>query len=198
MGDIRIISGVHGSRRIKAPDSIARPTTDRVRESLFSSLVSMRGGLEDARILDAYAGSGALALEAMSRGAQFACLIERDMKALKVVCENVATLGYDQSEVQVISADSLDVASLEARLAPSSPFDLIFLDAPYAYASYDVLQPIAHLRSKGIIAADALISYEHDSGTDPSETLTGSGIPFDIVKSKKFGKTTISILRSSS
>ena len=85
MGDIRIIAGIHGSRRIKAPASAARPTTDRVRESLFSSLGSLRGGFEGARVLDAFAGSGALGLEALSRGAACACFVESDAKALRKI-----------------------------------------------------------------------------------------------------------------
>ena len=91
---MRIIAGEHRGRVLKAPKGDGtRPTTDRVRESLMSMLASARGGFEGAVVLDAFAGSGALALEALSRGADRACLVERDGAAAKVVEANARLLG---------------------------------------------------------------------------------------------------------
>ncbi|WP_165060604.1 16S rRNA (guanine(966)-N(2))-methyltransferase RsmD [Adlercreutzia sp. ZJ154] len=194
MGDIRIIAGIHGSRRIKAPDSVARPTTDRVRESLFSSIVSLRDGLDGVRVLDAYAGSGALGLEAMSRGAAFACFVEQDFKAIKIVQGNAESLGYGASDVCTVQANSLNAANLESKLSGLGLFDVVFLDPPYAYNAHDVLEPIVTLVNRGIIAKDALITYEHDASVNLETVLQMLNIPLVSIKRKKFGKIAVDIL----
>ncbi len=193
MGDIRIIAGIHGSRRIKAPASAARPTTDRVRESLFSSLGSLRGGFEGARVLDAFAGSGALGLEALSRGAACACFVESDAKALRTVRANMQLLGYDQPVARAAQADSLDAAQLAVKTAACGPFDLVLLDAPYAYAAEDVLRSIAALCERGIVAEDAIIAYEHAAGALVEPAV--EALPFELVKEKAFGTCVIALLR---
>ena len=126
---MRIIAGQVRGRTLAAPKGDGtRPTTDRVRESLMSAVFSQRGGFEDAVVLDAFAGSGALGLEALSRGAARAVFYECAPEAAKVVQKNVANLGLEPARVTVTRADVIERAPQFAR----PPFDLIFLDPPYA------------------------------------------------------------------
>src|ERR1051326_3721338 len=114
---MRIIAGDWRGRPIEAPPGRAtRPTADRVRETLFSMLVSRLGTFEDLRVADLFAGSGALGFEALSRGATFACFVENDSRAAAAIRTNAATLGAE-AEVRVLSGSAL-------ALARSEPFDL--------------------------------------------------------------------------
>ena len=125
---MRIIAGEWRGRPIEAPaGSLTRPTANRVRESLFSMLASRLGSFEELRVADLFAGSGALGLEALSRGAEFALFVERDTEAARVLKRNVQSLGAAQ-RVRILSG------SAEA-LPPCEPFDLIFADPPYTEGS---------------------------------------------------------------
>lgn len=121
---MRIIAGQWRGRPLVAPKGeVTRPTADRTRETLFSMLVSRLGSFEGLRVADLYAGSGALAFEALSRGAERAVLVENDRAALDAIGKNAAKLGAAAAiEVRAMSA---------ARLPRQSPFDLIFADPPY-------------------------------------------------------------------
>lgn len=121
---MRIVAGKWRARKLIAPPGNAtRPTADRVREALFSMLASRLGGFDDLRVADLYAGSGALGLEALSRGSSHATFIETDRVAAKAIEANVMALGAkDQTEIRTVSA---------AALPPGGPFDLIFADPPY-------------------------------------------------------------------
>lgn len=121
---MRIISGEWRGRNLVVPEAMAtRPTADRVRESLFSMLTSRLGSFEDLRVADLYSGSGALGLEALSRGAAFACFVEQDRAALAAIRKNIDSLGAgDRSRILARSAEALP---------PSEPFDLLFADPPY-------------------------------------------------------------------
>jgi 16S rRNA (guanine966-N2)-methyltransferase len=121
---MRIVSGQWRGRPLVAPKGqLTRPTADRTRETLFSMLVSRIGSFEGLRVADLYAGSGALAFEALSRGAAHAVLIENDRAALDAINANAAKLGAIGSiELRAMSA---------ARLPRQAPFDLVFADPPY-------------------------------------------------------------------
>jgi 16S rRNA (guanine966-N2)-methyltransferase len=121
---VRIISGQWRGRPLLAPKGeLTRPTADRTRETLFSMLVSRLGSFEGLRVADLYAGSGALAFEALSRGAAKAVLVENDRAALDAINANAAKLGAAALiELRAMSA---------ARLPRQAPFDLIFADPPY-------------------------------------------------------------------
>ena len=125
---MRIIAGRWRGRPLVAPEGMAtRPTADRVRETLFSMLTSRLGSLDDLRVADLYAGSGALGLEALSRGASFACFVDQDPRAVEAIRANVAKLGAtDLSRV---------LARSVGALPPEKPFDLLFADAPYEAGS---------------------------------------------------------------
>jgi 16S rRNA (guanine966-N2)-methyltransferase len=125
---LRIIAGEWRGRKLATPDGgSTRPTADRVRETLFSMLGSRLGSFEDLRVADLYAGSGALGLEALSRGAAFAYFVDQDPRAIAAIRANVASLGAD---------DRGQVLPRSAEILPSErPFDLIFADPPYAPGS---------------------------------------------------------------
>ena len=161
---MRIIAGQFRGRTLAAPKGDGtRPTTDRVRESLMSAVFSQRGGFEDAVVLDAFAGSGALGLEALSRGAARAVFYECAPEAAKVVQKNVANLGLEPARATVTRADVIERAPQFAR----PPFDLIFLDPPYAYDAMAVLGMAAGLVERGVAAPDAIVVYEHSlAGND--------------------------------
>jgi 16S rRNA (guanine966-N2)-methyltransferase len=125
---MRIIAGAWRGRPIEAPAGAStRPTADRVRETLFSMLASRLGSFEDLRVADLFAGSGALGLEALSRGAASATLVELDSAAAAAIRRNVEKLGAS-ARVRVIGGSAL-------ALPRSEPFDLMFADPPYAPGS---------------------------------------------------------------
>jgi 16S rRNA (guanine966-N2)-methyltransferase len=126
---VRVIAGEHRGRRLVAPPGRdTRPTSDRVREALFSIL----GPLDGARVLDLYAGSGALAIEALSRGARSAVLVERDRRAVAALRANLDALGVAEPEAQVVAAPAR--AALKNARAAGDTYDLVFVDPPYRSA----------------------------------------------------------------
>lgn len=189
---MRIIAGEFRGRRLDAPKGDGtRPTTDRVRESLMSAVHSARGGFDDARVLDAFAGSGALGMEALSRGAASAVLCERDRGAADVVERNLRTLGLGRDRARLVRGDVL-----KRPLAPMAgkPFDLVFLDPPYALAPAEVFGLIARLDEAGSLASDVIVSYEHDGADDaPVEALAAES-GWAIASHRRFGDTAIDLL----
>jgi 16S rRNA (guanine966-N2)-methyltransferase len=122
---MRIIAGEWRGRPLRTAEGMAtRPTADRVRETLFSMLASRLGSFQGLRVADLYAGSGALGLEALSRGAAFSCFVEQDPRALAAIRANVDALGArERTRIVARSANALP---------PEPPFDLIFADPPYS------------------------------------------------------------------
>ena len=187
---MRIVAGDLRGRAISAPEGEGtRPTTDRVREALFSSLYSLRGGFEGAVVLDAFAGSGALGIEALSRGAAFAAFVERDQKAAKVLERNISSCGLDAGRVAVVRRDVMNGLPKVA----SQAFDLVFLDPPYAYDPNGVLAAISDLAEGGMVAEGAIIVYEHalKSADEVHSALQAAGC--EVRPSKKYGKTGVTI-----
>jgi 16S rRNA (guanine966-N2)-methyltransferase len=126
---MRIVAGRYGGRRLVAPKGdLTRPTADRVREAVFSAL----GPLDEARALDLYAGSGALGLEALSRGAAHVLFVERDRRALDALRRNLATLQVAETDVEVRPGDAR--GALRTARARGEHYDLVFLDPPYRLA----------------------------------------------------------------
>jgi 16S rRNA (guanine(966)-N(2))-methyltransferase RsmD len=124
---VRVVAGAHGGRRLVAPPGDAtRPTSDRVREALFSIL----GSVEGARVLDLFAGSGALGIEALSRGAAAAVFVDRAPRAIAAVRANLEALGI-AADVRRMEAR----AALRAASAQADTYDLVFLDPPYRQAA---------------------------------------------------------------
>jgi 16S rRNA (guanine966-N2)-methyltransferase len=126
---VRVIAGELGGRRLRAPSGrVTRPTSDRVREALFAVL----GELSGARVLDLFAGSGALGIEALSRGAAGAVFVERDAVAVRVLRANLAALGVRPAAAEVRRGDAL--AALRTARGRKETYDLVFIDPPYSQA----------------------------------------------------------------
>lgn len=155
---MRIIAGSARSRVIQAPQGRdTRPTLDRVRENLFNILMRRVPG---ARVLDLFAGSGALSLEALSRGAASAVLVDHDNAAIRCIRQNLENLRF-AGQAQVIQADwRTAAASLKAQ---GAAFELIFLDPPYAML--DLSEVMEALRP--LLAEDALVIIEHRAQSEP-------------------------------
>lgn len=150
---MRVIAGTLGGRRITAPPGRAtRPTPERVREALFSAL----GDLHGARVLDLFAGSGALAIEAISRGAAAAVLVEHDRQAARVIRENLEALGIDG----IADVRQQDAVAAAAALTAEPPFDLVLLDPPYGEAGR--LGPALGPALPGLVAAGGRVVTESD------------------------------------
>lgn len=160
-----------------------RPTSDRVRESLFNVLGQWMDGL---RVLDLYAGTGALALEALSRGAALAVLVDQDREAAKLCRENAEALRLsDRAEVLAMPV-ARAAALLERRAAP---FELIFADPPYATrAAADVLDLVAHHR---LLTPDGTLVVEHDRREGAPDLHQGLAR----VDQRRFGDTRVSLYR---
>ncbi len=154
---MRIIAGQWRGRPLLAPKGeLTRPTADRTRETLFSMLVSRLGTFEGLRIADLYAGSGALAFEALSRGAARAVLVENDRAALTAIEANAAKLGAMPAiELRAMSA---------ARLPRQAPFDLVFADPPYAL---DPTPDLAALVSHAWLVPGSLVIVERARRSGP-------------------------------
>ena len=189
---MRIIAGAFKGRNLRAPKGTGtRPTTDRVKESLMSALISAYGPLDGVHVLDAFAGSGALGIECLSRGAATAHFFEKDRTALMALNPNVEMLGLTKERARVFKADVMKNPPLMGALR----YDIVFLDPPYAFAAEDVLGLVDALKERNRLAEDAIISYEHDSGTDMEAFLAERGTKMEILSSKRFGDTVIDLLQ---
>jgi 16S rRNA (guanine966-N2)-methyltransferase len=170
---VRVVAGEFKGRRLHAPRGAGtRPTADRVREALFSIL----GDVSGARVLDLYAGSGALGIEALSRGAESAVFVERDRRALAALRRNLNAVGAD---AEVRSEDALRFI-----LHPEGVFDLVFCDPPYDEASRVAVALSEALPA--MLADDARIVTE----SDKRNPLT---LPLPLVVERTYGDTRIAI-----
>ena len=149
--DMRVVSGDLGGRKLVTPDgSDTRPTSDRVREAMFNSLFSL-DAIEGARVLDAFAGSGALGIEALSRGALQATFVETGRDALAALRENLETLQLG-AQGRVVPGDAL--AHLERTAAEGSHYDLVLLDPPYGFDQWDALLAAVPVGARVVIESD--------------------------------------------
>lgn len=184
---MRVIAGDFKGRNLKAPMGMdTRPTTDRVKESFISSLISAHGSLEGAHVLDAFAGSGALGIECLSRGAESAVFFERDKAALEALRSNIDMLKLSQERARVRQADVLATPPVYG-----ASFDIVILDPPYAYPTEEVWAFVQTLRERGMLAPDAVITYEHHSKVDVAGFIEQTGESVEIHANKIFGKSKV-------
>ena len=158
---MRIVGGKWRGRRIEAPEgrAVTRPTTDRMRESMASQILSACGlDLTGRSVLDAFAGSGAMGLELVSRGAARATFVDRDRRAVARLRRTAASLGAADGEVAALAGD---VFSLAPRGLPGAPFDVVFLDPPYALSAERVSSLVDVLARGGQLDPGAVVVYEH-------------------------------------
>lgn len=180
----RLIAGTAGGRRLVMPSgSSTRPTSDRAREGLFSTLRSLRSGRMDGSFLDLYAGSGAVGLEAASRGAVPVMLVERDPRAVRAIRANLAALALAGVEVRVDEVGRLLTAPVPAGYDHAG-FDVVFLDPPYAEAVEPTLELLV---GAGWIAPGGVVAVERASrDTGP---LWPAGM--EPIRSRRYGEATL-------
>ena len=179
---MRVIAGRFGGRRLQAPKgrSTTRPTSDRVREAIFSML----GDLQGARVLDLFAGTGALGIEALSRGAGRAVFVERDAAALAALRANLRALELSEDEAEVRRGEAL--ATLRSARAGAETYDLVLIDPPYGRAGEmggelsPALAPLLSEQARVIVECDRRAPLE---------------LPWEIEKERRYGDTTITIHR---
>jgi 16S rRNA (guanine966-N2)-methyltransferase len=177
----RIIGGEARGRRLRTPNGErTRPTADRVREALFSAIEARLGGMEGLRFLDVYAGSGAVGLEARSRGAAHVGLVEQDRATARLSEVNARTLGFDDVTLLTVRAD---------RLGGTPPdgggYDVVFLDPPYDVPADEVAGVLQQLRASGWLTDESLVVVERRSRGSSWQWPEG----FEAVQSRRYGET---------
>lgn len=178
----RIIAGRAGGRRLATPRGTAtRPTSDRVREALFSAVEAWCGSLEGLRFLDLYAGSGAVGLEAWSRGAGVVTLVEQDRRTAALVGQNARSLGFGRADV-VVGA----VGAVLAR-PPGAPYDVVFSDPPYPLPDPAVTADLAALVAGGWLVPGGLVVVERSSRSPRPAWPSG----LEEVRHKRYGETAL-------
>ena len=173
----RLISGVAGGRRLKVPPSGVRPTGDRAREGLFNSLGTLVD-LEGAAVLDLYAGSGALGLEALSRGARTVVFVESSPKVLPVLRANLDSVGLPGGRVLAGSVPTV------VGGAPPTRFDVVLADPPYATPAEEVQDVLRALVAGDWLAPGAVVVVERSSREDAWEWPT----PLDGLRNRRYGE----------
>ena len=183
---MRVVAGIARGRRLEAPaGSSVRPTTDRVRESVFNSLGSL-GRVADAVVLDLFAGTGALGIEALSRGARRATFVERDRVALGAVRANLDRTGLSD-RAEVVAGDALEFVRRPRPEDVGAPFDLVLLDPPYAFDAWPELLADVAARWPGAWVVGESDRVVVDEPADTSQRL---------VTVRRYGTTVVSILRA--
>ncbi|MFJ8472737.1 16S rRNA (guanine(966)-N(2))-methyltransferase RsmD [Kitasatospora sp. NPDC094011] len=179
----RVIAGSAGGRRLAVPPGRGtRPTSDKAREAMFSTLEAFRGTLHGARMLDLFGGSGAVGLEALSRGAEHVLLVEADAQAARVIRENVRTIALPGAEVRAAKAEKVI-----AGPPPQPPYDLVFLDPPYVVTDDEVREMLITMSAGGWLAEDALVTVERS--TRGGEFGWPEG--FEVLRSRRYGEGTL-------
>lgn len=181
----RIIAGAAGGRRLTtAAGRTTRPTSDRTREGLFATVIAIRGGLDGAAVLDLYAGSGAVGLEALSRGAADVLLVEADGRAGRVIRQNIEAVGLPGVRLITDKAERLLARGPDEGARPR---DFVFADPPYALGDDELTRVLAALAGHGWLAPAALVAIER---------ATRSGSPtwpvgYETDRSRRYGEATV-------
>lgn len=179
----RIVAGVAGGRRISvARDFAGRPTSERAREGLFASLYTLLGPLDGARVADLYAGTGAVGLEALSRGAAHVLLVEADRRAARALTRNARALGLDAA-ASVVPAK---VERLVSAPPEGGPYHVAFLDPPYALPATDLARVLTTMAGNGWFVPGAVVVVERPSREEPFPWPEG----FAADRSRRYGDAT--------
>ncbi len=180
---MRIISGTSKGRKLATPKDLSlRPTSDRVKESIFNIL---RGQIEGRAVLDLFAGTGNLGIEALSRGANKVVFVDKDKRALRLIQRNVAQFGLaERSEVLPIDANRAIGLLKQRRIL----FDLIFMDPPYEQGLIE--RTLTKLNSHPIYHKDSVLVVEHHR----RELLSAAASGWDLIRQRQMGDTVVSIL----
>ncbi len=178
----RVIAGTARGRRLAVPAGWhTRPTSDRAREGLFGTLLALCGSMDGLRVLDLYAGSGAVGLEALSRGAGHVLFVEADPRAARVIRGNIDTLGLPGGELVTDRVDRL----LARGLGPGR-YDLVVADPPYAMPGEEVTGTLTALAGHGWLVPGAVVAVERDTRSGPVTWPPG----YAPERSRRYGDTT--------
>jgi 16S rRNA (guanine966-N2)-methyltransferase len=183
----RVIAGVAGGRRLAVPGGVStRPTSDRAREGLFGTVVSEIGPLAGKRVLDLYAGSGAVGLEALSRGALEVLLVESDARAAAVIRANIAAVGLGGARVRQDKVERMLANPVPPdRTGGDARYDLVFADPPYAVTAA-VVTRVLTLLAAGWLADEALVVVERATRSGPVDWPPG----YQPGKARRYGEAT--------
>jgi len=180
---MRIIAGSARGRRLAAPKGTAtRPTSDRAREGLFATVTAIRGPLPGARVLDLFAGSGAIGLEALSRGAVRVLFVESDGRAARVIRANLAAVALPGGELISCQVQRF----LDRGPGAEAAFDLVVADPPYAAPAAEVTGMLTALASRGWLAPEALVAVERATRAGPLPWPAG----YRGDRSRRYGEAT--------
>lgn len=191
---MRVIAGDYRGRQLKSLKGDAtRPTTDRVKESVMSALYSALGGFEGLVVLDAFAGSGQLGIEALSRGAKKAYFCEQSREASKVVESNLRLCKVEKGRCCLLKNDTFKLP--QQTYLPA--FDLVFLDPPYAIDPTNVVDLVQGLEQSSLLAPDALVVYEYarKRAHEVEESLVA--LEWEQISARSYGDTAVVVLRRS-
>jgi 16S rRNA (guanine966-N2)-methyltransferase len=182
----RVIAGEAGGRRLAVPDGRdTRPTSDRAREGLFATIVSLTGSLDGARVLDLYAGSGAVGLEALSRGAEHVLLVESGSRAARVIRDNIEAIGLAGAEVVTDRVER--VLARGPSCSGAGRYDVVFADPPYALPGDEVSAMLQTLSDHGWLAPGALVIVERATRSGPVSWPAG----FEPDRARRYGEATL-------
>lgn len=186
---MRIVGGTLGGRRFSGPPGdTTRPTSERVREAIASALAS-RGAIEDALVLDLYAGTGALAFEALSRGARMAVLVERDARVVRALKTSVSELGLEsRARVEALDLGAATSGLVTRLRRHTERFTLVFADPPYSDVDRAPIV-VSALASAGLVHEDTLVVLEHARKQPPKDL--GS---LACLTSYEYGDTSVAFL----
>lgn len=183
----RVIAGEAGGRRLAVPDGRGtRPTSDRAREGLFATIVSLTGSLDGARVLDLYAGSGAVGLEALSRGAEHVLLVESGPRAARVIRDNIEAIGLAGAELVTDRVERVLARGPARSGEGSGRYDVVFADPPYALAGDEVSAMLQMLSDHGWLAPGALVIVERATRSGPVSWPAG----FAPDRARRYGEAT--------
>ncbi len=183
---MRIIAGTARGRNLLTPANITRPTSDRAREGIFSSLTSELGTWDGVAFLDLFAGTGAVGLEALSRGAEVVESVEKDPQALQVCRDNFEIVSRGLVELGKFRAHGGAVNTF-IRSASGNPFNVIFLDPPYEFTNEDIENILTALATSSLLAPAAIVVVERPSRNSPFAWPAG----FTASKERKYGEALV-------
>ena len=190
---MHVITGRFKGMPLDTPRAETRPTTDRTKEALFSRLES-HGLLQDARVLDLFGGTGALGIEALSRGAHELVVVESSAQAAQLIAQTLTALrryaGWQEGMgARVVHAKAERYA---AKAKPGEPFDLVLIDPPYAFASADCERLLLDLTARGLVARFGAIVLERSTRTAPPAAPEG----WVMIDRRDYGETAVYTFRS--
>lgn len=186
---MRIIAGLAKGRTLSKVAGATRPTSDRAREGLFSSLLSEFGDFTALNVLDLFAGSGAIGLEALSRGAGLVHAVEKNEAACKTITKNAALVSSTKTRANILGEFHLYAMSAERFLAIPAPatYDIVYLDPPYDFSDVELYKHLVQLRAGQFLKEDAVIAVERASKSGPMKWPSG----YEPIRERNYGQAVI-------